>query len=571
MNTDYEYFNNGWLKAETHDGKRTDYEYYPTSEKKLVKYPNNTETFYEYNCYSNPGDTVPLRNHYLKKLTNRKKDAGPVISYFEYTYDLAGQRLTMKELRGTNTYTYDHLYRLTEVTYPDARNVKYTYDKAGNRLTMQEKEWSILRSVFDTKDTSYEYDLANQLKTSTCTSVSTSTITVTTTNTWDLNGNMTAKIVNGEATSYTWDALDRLRVISYPTSKGLPASVMEYNGNGMRTRQTNSEGTTNYVFEGLSSVLELDNAGNITKKYHGGISFEKIKTGDATQEMYFLYDGIGSVVNLVDERGVLVQVYYYNVFGQSTNVKHDPTNKKQFTGKEVDEDSGLQYFLARYYDPEVGRFLSKDPNPGLNVYVYCDNNPINKVDPDGRESQFYSTPSPTKSLNALPSPNDVRTTTTPGETTVYKETNLSLKSIAKDMADLSTASAFVAVGAALGSTKSPTLIPVAGASSAISQVSSGVSAGLYTVDALINNDTDSKKQATIQGIGTVAGMAMGPIFKVTTNPAALRYISTTTGRFIKSTAGAKVVGGTTVAGELIQKGTEAGLNKKNSIVPEETK
>ena len=74
----------------------------------------------------------------------------------------------------------------------------------------------------------------------------------------------------------------------------------------------------------------------------------------------------------------------YDAFGESTNVRHDPTNKKQFTGKEIDEDSGLYYFLARYYDPKTGRFISKDPVPGENLYVYCSNNPINKVDPDGR-------------------------------------------------------------------------------------------------------------------------------------------------------------------------------------------
>lgn len=75
----------------------------------------------------------------------------------------------------------------------------------------------------------------------------------------------------------------------------------------------------------------------------------------------------------------------YDVYGQSTNVKHDPTNKKQFTGKETDEDSGLQYFIARYYDPETGRFLSKDPVPNGNLYIYCDDNPIGTFDPDGRE------------------------------------------------------------------------------------------------------------------------------------------------------------------------------------------
>jgi len=99
----------------------------------------------------------------------------------------------------------------------------------------------------------------------------------------------------------------------------------------------------------------------------------------------YTYDGLGDVVNLVDGYGNLVQTYYYDAFGKSTNVKHDVVNKKQFTGKEVDEDSGLYYFLARYYDPETGRFLSEDSVPAGNLYVYCSQDPINKVDPDGRE------------------------------------------------------------------------------------------------------------------------------------------------------------------------------------------
>jgi RHS repeat-associated protein len=64
----------------------------------------------------------------------------------------------------------------------------------------------------------------------------------------------------------------------------------------------------------------------------------------------------------------------YDAFGKSTNVKHDTLNKKQFTGKEIDEDSGLYYFLARYYDADTGRFLSEDPTPKINLYVYCDSN-----------------------------------------------------------------------------------------------------------------------------------------------------------------------------------------------------
>ena len=133
--------------------------------------------------------------------------------------------------------------------------------------------------------------------------------------------------------------------------------------------------------------MEAKTDGTIKKKYHGGIFMEIPAVADVSckQTYYYLYDGLGDVVNLVDGYGNLVQTYYYDAFGKSTNVKHDVVNKKQFTGKEIDEDSGLYYFLARYYDPETGRFLSEDPVPYLNLYVYCDNNPVNKTDPDGRE------------------------------------------------------------------------------------------------------------------------------------------------------------------------------------------
>ena len=86
----------------------------------------------------------------------------------------------------------------------------------------------------------------------------------------------------------------------------------------------------------------------------------------------------------VSENSPFTEISTYDAFGKSTNVKHDVVNKKQFTGKEIDEDSGLYYFLARYYDPETGRFLSEDTVPNGNLYVYCSQDPINKVDPDGR-------------------------------------------------------------------------------------------------------------------------------------------------------------------------------------------
>jgi RHS repeat-associated protein len=63
----------------------------------------------------------------------------------------------------------------------------------------------------------------------------------------------------------------------------------------------------------------------------------------------------------------------------------NPTGFNLFTGKMLTEETGLVYFGARWYDPEVGRWITPDPaEDGENWYAYCQSNPTNVVDPDGR-------------------------------------------------------------------------------------------------------------------------------------------------------------------------------------------
>jgi RHS repeat-associated protein len=71
----------------------------------------------------------------------------------------------------------------------------------------------------------------------------------------------------------------------------------------------------------------------------------------------------------------------------SYSLEVNPANFSLFTGKMLTEETGLVYFGARWYDPEIGRFISHDPEEdGENWYSYCENDPINYVDPDGRLS-----------------------------------------------------------------------------------------------------------------------------------------------------------------------------------------
>lgn len=88
--------------------------------------------------------------------------------------------------------------------------------------------------------------------------------------------------------------------------------------------------------------------------------------------------------------GNAIQRYEYDSFG---NIKHTPhprwiTQSYTYTGREMDYETGLYYYRARYYDPKVGRFITKDPigfgGSDVNLYVYVGNNPINLVDPTGQ-------------------------------------------------------------------------------------------------------------------------------------------------------------------------------------------
>ncbi len=82
----------------------------------------------------------------------------------------------------------------------------------------------------------------------------------------------------------------------------------------------------------------------------------------------------------------------HEAFGNIISQSRTATNAYKFSTKNLDDDSNLYYFGARYYDSEIGRFITKDPDGGdvtdpqsLNPYVYVRNNPVNLVDPEGRQ------------------------------------------------------------------------------------------------------------------------------------------------------------------------------------------
>jgi RHS repeat-associated protein len=104
-----------------------------------------------------------------------------------------------------------------------------------------------------------------------------------------------------------------------------------------------------------------------------------------------LADGLGSVRQLSDASGNIVQSYTYAPFGELLAAQGTRPSALQYTGEQKDVDTGLVYLRARWYDSATGRFTTRDPFPGfavlpqtLHPYVYVNNNPVNLTDPSGK-------------------------------------------------------------------------------------------------------------------------------------------------------------------------------------------
>jgi len=145
--------------------------------------------------------------------------------------------------------------------------------------------------------------------------------------------------------------------------------------------------TANYVWDVNRGVPEILQDGTNTYVYGlGRIS----STDGAGNQTYYTGDGLGSSTDLTNSSATRTDGYTYDVFGTPTHAPGSSSNPFQFAGEQTDADSGLQYLRARYYDPATGRFLGRDPFPGLaalpatqNPYAYALNNPVNLTDPTG--------------------------------------------------------------------------------------------------------------------------------------------------------------------------------------------
>ena len=143
--------------------------------------------------------------------------------------------------------------------------------------------------------------------------------------------------------------------------------------------------TTTFTWDVARSIAQVLDDGDLMYVYGLG-RVSQVDSSDVTH--YYLTDGLGSTMALTNASKTVVNDY--DIFGAVSASSGSLANFFEFAGEQSDDSTDLQYLRARYYDPATGRFISRDPFPGLvrtpgtlNPYPYVLNGPANYVDPTG--------------------------------------------------------------------------------------------------------------------------------------------------------------------------------------------
>lgn len=204
-------------------------------------------------------------------------------------------------------------------------------------------------------------------------------------------------------TTYEYNEDNQLtKVVTKPGLDTTQTIMFTYNGDNERIQKTvativsgiTTTETVNYIYDGSEIAQERDDLGNITAEYIYDENSAPVSVTKNGQIYYFHYDGLGNVVFLTNPDGRVVSTCSYDAWGNitgKTGTIETPYTYRGKYGYVYDKETALYFLQSRYYDPQAGRFTTKDRFEGFderplsqNPYVYCENDPINNVDPDGQ-------------------------------------------------------------------------------------------------------------------------------------------------------------------------------------------
>ncbi|MBU6999009.1 MAG: RHS repeat protein [Theionarchaea archaeon] len=388
------------------DSYTVSYQYDAANRLTNLTYPNGMEILYSYDDLNRPTE--------VKRYVDGSNDE-ILMDGIEYDTESAVTQLDYGNgLRAS--FSYDSLHRPLSIELRDGEtsylDLDYTYDDNSN-ITQLVNGWRDTDTNWNSDTESYSYDGLDRLTSASCTAWSHSytydkvgnitakdaiTCTVNTTNevtslsdgtafAYDSNGNRIEKTKGTDTWDYTYDYANRLTKV-----KENDAVVGEYiySVDSRRIQVKEGIANTTFIYSGLNILYEENTTGTATYIYGLAGQIAKMTTIQGESNTFYYHtDHLKSTRLVTDESGTIVEDVRYHPFGEPI------TNGEEsclYTGKERDS-TDLYYYGARYYDSDLGRFLTRDPLTGtntspqtLNRYAYCLDNPVKLIDPVGLKS-----------------------------------------------------------------------------------------------------------------------------------------------------------------------------------------
>jgi len=309
------------------------------------------------------GVTTSLTYDGLDRLFELAHTKSPAtLAIHQYGYNNANQIVSWLGSSGNRSFNYDNADRLLSVLKMGG-NESYGYDAVGNRTSSH-------------LSATYGYQAVNKL-----------TSTASATYSYNNNGNMLSRTDGPGTRNFTWDSENRLKQVSLPS--GLTINY-KYDALDRGVQRTTSAGADErFVYDGDNVLLDLNSSLAVTTSYLNGLGVDNHlrQTNATTGVSYFLTDHLGTTTSLTDGSGTVVETLNYDSFGNNAG---SARTRYTYTGRERDPDTGLLYYRARFYDPQLGRFISEDPiglAGGINYYAYVANSPVNYTDPSGLQQR----------------------------------------------------------------------------------------------------------------------------------------------------------------------------------------
>ena len=346
--------------------------------------------------------------------------------YYEVDGNATGlieeHRNTIGSSSTTYNYTYDSKGNITKIVIGD-KEIRYSYDEL-NQLVREDNE--LLNETY-----TYSYDNAGNItsrKTYALTAEHSTPSSPTSLNSYSYNDATWGDLLtsynghsitydeignpltyyNGSAYTFTWEGRRLVGAVM-----GSNVLSFTYNDEGIRISKTNSYGySTEYILNGTQILGEITNSHMLVYIYDGnnspiGMMYRKNSYSAGVWDIFWFGRNLqGDIVAVYDNEGEQLITYTYDAWGNfKEHYLHSGVgysgaqyNPFRYRGYYYDTDLGMYYLQSRYYDPNTCRFISPDTSAVLtatpmaltdkNLYAYCDNNPVMRVDEDG---EFWGT------------------------------------------------------------------------------------------------------------------------------------------------------------------------------------